>query len=161
MTRERTTENIVPPDQGPSVLTVLASTDYVAASCIDTDFPGYLVLRSIAAPRHLYEGSLKSQMEIGVMLARLESAILKVTKAEHVYIARFSEAVQFMHFHLFPRTPAIAAEFLLENPDAQYGVNGPLLFDWARRKYHVNAPNELSATTISAAKEIRTALRSW
>ena len=93
-----------------------------------------------------------------LVTARLEYAIMAVTRAEHVYIGRFSEAAPSVHFHLFPRTQAIAAQFLRENPDAEHGVNGPLLFDWARRKYHVNQPEELSAATIAAAKEIRAAM---
>jgi diadenosine tetraphosphate (Ap4A) HIT family hydrolase len=142
-----------------SVPAVLASSAFIAAPCSDTDFSGYLVLRSAAGYQHLYDGPLKFQMEAGVMLARLEYAIMAVTRAEHVYIGRFSEAAPSVHFHLFPRTQAIAAQFLRENPDAEHGVNGPLLFDWARRKYHVNQPEELSAATIAAAKEIRAALR--
>jgi diadenosine tetraphosphate (Ap4A) HIT family hydrolase len=135
---------------------VLASQYSIAIPCIDTDVPGYLVLRAKVEQQRLYETPLSFQREIGVMLAKLEYAITSVTGAQHVYIARFSEALASVHFHLFPRTAAIAVEFLRENPGEKGSVNAPLLFDWARRKYHVDKLEQLSAATIAAAEQIRT-----
>jgi hypothetical protein len=94
------------------------------------------------------------------VLGLLEFAISKVTSAPHVYLARFSEASAAVHFHLFPRTDALGADFLRENPAVTDGVNGPLLFDWARRKYHVDDPAKLSQVTISTADKIRTVCES-
>ena len=135
--------------------TVLASEHLIAAPCIDTDVPGYLVLRSSVAYQHIFDAPLAFQSDLGVMLAKLESATISVTGAQHVYIARFSEASATVHFHLFPRTAAIGAQFLRENPEVTDGVNGPLLFDWARRKYHVEKPDQLSAHTLAIAEQIR------
>ena len=134
---------------------VLASEHLIAAPCIDTDVPGYLVLRSSLGYQRIFDAPLSLQTELGVVLARIESATILVTGAQHVYIARFSEASASVHFHLFPRTAAIGAEFLRENPGVTGGVNGPLLFDWARRKYHVERPEQLSARTIATAEQIR------
>lgn len=138
-----------------SLPTVLISKFWIAAPCIDTDVPGYLVLRAKDAYQHIADTPVQLQSELGVILGNLESAIGKVTGAQHVYIARFSEASASLHFHLFPRTAPIASQFLRESPLANGDVNGPLLFDWARRKYHVDHPSLLSTQTISAAEKIR------
>lgn len=137
--------------------TVFTSEDLIAAPCIDTDVPGYLVLRATTQHKHLYETTAGFQRELGVVLGRLELCISSVTEAQHVYIARFSEASSSVHFHLFPRTAKLATDFLRENPTIIDGVNGPLLFDWARRKYHVDDPEKLSAATISTAQRIASA----
>jgi len=139
--------------------TVFGSENLIAAPCIDTDVPGYLVLRAIAQHTHLYETAKSFQSELGVALSLLEFGISTVTGAPHVYIARFSEASASIHFHLFPRTEELAQSFLRENPGVIDGVNGPLLFDWARRKYHLGDPGRLSATTISTAERIASACK--
>jgi hypothetical protein len=136
---------------------VIQSDVFVAAPCIDCDVRGYLVLRALVPYEHLFSAPLEFQTQLGIILAKLEAAILSVIRAEHVYIVRFSEALPSVHFHLFPRTDELAGAFLQENLDVKT-VNGPLLFDWARRKYHVDTPEALSASTISAAERIRAAL---
>ena len=138
--------------------TVLVSEFWIAAPCLDTDVPGYLVLRTRTIYRNLAETPLQLQSELGVILGKLESAIGKITGAQHVYVARFAEASASLHFHLFPRTAPLASEFLKENPLMNGDINGPLLFDWARRKHHVGQPALLSRQTISVAKKIRAAL---
>jgi diadenosine tetraphosphate (Ap4A) HIT family hydrolase len=141
-----------------SLPTVLVSQFWIAAPCIDTDVPGYLVLRAKAEYQHIDETPVQLQSELGVILGTLESAISKVTGAQHVYIARFSEASASLHFHLFPRTASIASQFLGESALANGDVNGPLLFDWARRKYHVDQPSLLSTETIRVAEKIRSSV---
>ena len=96
---------------------------------------------------------VRHQRELGPVLAQLEVAITASTTAEHVYIARFSEGLLSVHFHLFPRSRDIAAEFAKENP-VEAGVNGPLLFSWARRQCYVATPDMLSRGTIAKAVRI-------
>ncbi len=153
--RPMTTKELPPT---PSLPTVLSSQFWIAAPCIDTDVAGYLVLRAKEPYQRINETPSPLQSELGVILGKLEFAITKVTGAQHIYVARFSEASAALHFHLFPRTASIASEFLRESPLANGDVNGPLLFDWARRKYHVDRPELLSKQTIDVAEKIRAVL---
>lgn len=134
---------------------VLESGALLAEPCVDCDVAGYIVLRARESYHMLHEAPVELQSELGVTLSRLEVAILKVVKAEHVYIVRFSEAMAALHFHLFPRTHELAEQYLREAPGVDAGINGPLLFDWARRKYRVES---LSDSTIATARQIRIAL---
>lgn len=138
----------------------LLQTDlFVAGQCIDCDVAGYVVLRSQHPFRHLFEAPSEFQIQLGPMLARLEAVIIEVTGADHVYLARFSEAMASVHFHLFPRTPVLGQQFIDEARNQEHGVNGPLLFDWARRKYHIDEPSQFSASTLKASDQIRGLLR--
>jgi diadenosine tetraphosphate (Ap4A) HIT family hydrolase len=141
------------------VLPTIVETPFlIAEPCIDCDVSGYLVLRSKAQSQHLYQLPAAFQRSLGSILARLEKAITNATRAEHVYIARFSEALAATHFHMFPRTRQLATEFLREHVTAE-SVNGPLLYDWARTRYHVDRPEQLSLATLAVADEIAAELR--
>ncbi len=132
---------------------------FIAGQCLDTDVPGYLVLRFRESVRNLSETSPEVLSQFGPILARLEAAIATATKSDHVYIARFSEAIASVHFHLFPRTSGLRIQFVEEGHNQEHGVNGPLLFDWARRKFHVDSPSQFSSTTLETADQIRELLR--
>src|ERR1022692_1006139 len=106
---------------------VVASDLFVAAQCIDCDIAGYLVLRTRQPFKHLKDTSYEFQAQLGVVLGKLERAIMTITGADHVYMARFSEALASVHFHLFPRTAALGQQFIYATNNSEHGVNGPLL----------------------------------
>lgn len=128
---------------------------FTAAPCLDCDVPGYLVLQPKETEPNLHELSLATQRELGPALGSLENSIRLVTKAEHVYVLRFSEGLSSVHFHIFPRTQEMAQQWNIENPSlAKNGINGPLLFAWARIKHHVDNPLSVSTQTRLTAAEI-------
>jgi diadenosine tetraphosphate (Ap4A) HIT family hydrolase len=83
---------------------------------------------------------------LGPTLTILISAVETVVRPELVYFARFGEEVKRLHCHLFPRTAALATEFLAQGA---YGdkLNGPLLLNWARLRY--------ASISVSAAQRAR------
>jgi diadenosine tetraphosphate (Ap4A) HIT family hydrolase len=138
---------------------IIETEHFIAGQCINTDVPGYLVLRFQGSVRNLSEVPREVLSQFGPILARLEAVIATVTKADHVYIARFSEAMASVHFHLFPRSSNLGMQFVAESHNKEHGVNGPLLFDWARRKFHIDSPSQFSSTTLETANQIRELLR--
>jgi diadenosine tetraphosphate (Ap4A) HIT family hydrolase len=94
--------------------------------------PGYLVLRAKATARSLSDLPVAALAELGLLLARATRAIETVIEPERVYCLRLGEAVEQVHFHLFPRTAALGALFRGEHP-TNGAINAALLFDWARR----------------------------
>ena len=138
---------------------VLKTNLFVATPCEDCDIPGYLVLQPQES-RGAFEGLPKiAQEQLGSVLGQLEAAVSHATAAQHVYILRFSEGLPSVHFHIFPRTDKLANLWIQENPTmAHDGINGPLLFAWARIRYHVASPERLSRETLELAAQLRQTL---
>jgi len=98
--------------------------------------------------------SVETQMELGVLLARLELAITRVVHPEQVYCAKFGEAGGNLHFHVFPRLASLTKDYLRTYPEQQNLIHGPILLDWARELYQVE-PGDISAQVISCVSEIK------
>jgi hypothetical protein len=130
----------------------------VATPCIDTDVPGYLILRPTVAATRLDQAS-GFAAELGQTLGWLEAAIIRTTAASRVYVLRFSEAEPALHFHLFPRTAALAAAYARVFGRLPGQVIGPELFEWARQTYHTPDAGSMSQATRDVAGAIRVYLR--
>jgi diadenosine tetraphosphate (Ap4A) HIT family hydrolase len=126
-----------------------------ATPCIDCDVPGYLVLQPKEKHAVFAKLSVSTLQQLGPALARLEAAIQSVTGCDHVYILRFSEGLASVHFHLFPRTAALASDWKAEARPADGQLNGPSIFAWARTRYAVERPEMLSTQTLQTALAIR------
>src|SRR6185437_8076400 len=137
---------------------VYRSNNFVGAQCADCDVPGYIVLRAEPSAEIIGKLSNSAKNELGNALATLEMAIRETTSVEHVYALRFSEALGDVHFHLFPRSAALADEFLRETRDTDDGINGPLLFAWARKKFYKSYHGNFSDQTLAVAFKIQRAL---
>lgn len=133
---------------------VLDTAQFSVVPCRDCDVPGYLILIPKFSGAKIKDLPVDVQMAFGPAIGNVESAIRQVTQAERVYIMRFSEAMESVHFHLFPRTADMASKFLSENKTGDDGINGPLLFAWARKKYFVKTPDLLSENTLQTATKI-------
>lgn len=125
--------------------------------CVDTDVPGYLILRPKIHADHLIEAN-EFSTELGPILSRLEHAIIRVTAATRVYVLRFSEAQPSVHFHLFPRTAGITDMYAKACNRTDGRIIGPELFEWARQKFHIGLPCEISQATLNAGVSIRESL---
>jgi diadenosine tetraphosphate (Ap4A) HIT family hydrolase len=140
---------------------VLKTDRFNVTPCIDCDVPGYLIIEPRESSSGLLGLELETQRELGTTLAKLETALIKVTGAERVYLLRFSEGLASIHFHVFPRSFEMAESWKAEQPQAStLGINGPLLFAWARIRYHVDSPSRLSQTTLDIAARVRKELDS-
>ena len=139
---------------------VFRSPCFTISPCRDCDVPGYLIVQPLTQAATLAAWDAITLQEFGQVLAQAESAILTVTGAQHVYVLRFSEGFASVHFHLFPRTAALAAQWSDAHPaSAADGINGPLLFAWARLTFFVTATQGISNRTRQTASRIAGELR--
>ena len=92
---------------------------------------GYLIVRSIAMHRSLSDFSPEELGKLGPLLARGMSLIQDVAKPERIYILRFGEEVEAMHFHLFPRTTQMLELYKAHHPHITQ-ASGAQMFDWLR-----------------------------
>lgn len=123
--------------------------------CGDCDVPGYLVLCSRRPATSLTDLTGDGREELGVTLDLLERAVSSIIKPDRIYMLRFSEALDTLHFHIFPRTAELGARFALENAGDELALNGPAVFMWARRTFAVADGAKLSRQTIETGEEIR------
>jgi diadenosine tetraphosphate (Ap4A) HIT family hydrolase len=71
---------------------------------------------------------------LGPTIATVTRAIEAVVQPQRVYCTSFSEQTHSIHFHLFPRTERLTAEYLAAHPH-RTEISGPLLLDWARKAF--------------------------
>lgn len=130
----------------------------IAAPCVDVDLPGYLILRPTRRAATFQDAPV-FLAELGATLGLLEAAILQAVSAPRLYVLRFSEAEDSLHFHLFPRTTTLTAAYTEAFPRREGIVIGPELFEWARNAYRLRPGSGLSPGTLSVAASIRERLR--
>lgn len=94
--------------------------------------PGYLILRPLTAVNSLSDLAPEALTELGPLMARAMAAIQKVTSPERIYVLRFGEEVEAIHFHLFPRFREMAALYKQLHP-SQPVASGAQMFDWVRQ----------------------------
>ncbi len=114
--------------------------------------PGYLVLRVLAEDAALSRLGRREAGRFGVLLARAAHAVAAATGAERVYCLSFCELDPRLHFHLFPRTRWLLEAYHEATGTGGRPVNGPALFEWARRRFADGAalpPGVTDADTVA------------
>jgi diadenosine tetraphosphate (Ap4A) HIT family hydrolase len=101
--------------------------------------PGYLVLRVRTGAESFGDLSAPGARQLGGLLASAAAAVETVVKADRVYCLSFCEVERALHFHLFPRTAALLAEYQAATGTAGQPVDGPGVFAWAREAYPAGA----------------------
>jgi diadenosine tetraphosphate (Ap4A) HIT family hydrolase len=101
----------------------------------ECSIPGYLILRLKGPATSLAELKPDQAKTLGEMLAAAARAIEAAVKPERVYVLSFCEVERRLHFHLFPRTAWLLKEYFKANDCANDPVNGPRLFEWARKTF--------------------------
>jgi diadenosine tetraphosphate (Ap4A) HIT family hydrolase len=97
--------------------------------------PGYLVLRVKGPQESMSELEPDAARHVGYVLSRAARVLERAAGADRVYILSFAEVDRRLHFHLFPRTPAMQSAYAEELTVGSDPLNGPLLFEWARHRY--------------------------
>lgn len=120
---------------------------FSVAHCYGCLVPGYLIVSPIVPIFSLAALSKNAQEELGPVLAATTEAIQSVLSPLKIYCAQFGEESQQLHFHIFPRTAEITAEFLRAFPEQRDMIHGPVLLDWARSKYRGSEPNVWAAVS--------------
>ncbi len=134
-------------------MVVFENYNFIVSACINCNIPGYLIVECKERVSSLSQLSVDAQKELGVVLARLESAITKELSPEQVYCAKFGESGDGLHFHVFPRLTVVTEKYLEYFPTQATLIHGPVLFDWAREYYKVEA-EALSQEVISVASSV-------
>ena len=108
---------------------------YTLEQSAECAVPGYLILR-LKGPETSLAGLATEQAKaLGEALSRAVRAIEQAAGADRVYILSFCEVERRLHFHLFPRTAWLLREYRKANGGESEAINGPLLFEWARKTF--------------------------
>ncbi|ENM5738163.1 hypothetical protein CW613_002579 [Vibrio mimicus] len=138
-------------------MVIFQNEHFVVSQCCTCNIPGYLILECRAQASSIGELPRSAQMELGVLLGRLELGVINVLNPEHVYCGKFSELGGNLHFHVFPRLSSMTSQYLECYPTQKGLIHGPMLFDWAREHYKVEE-RDLSIEVISILSEIKSHL---
>jgi diadenosine tetraphosphate (Ap4A) HIT family hydrolase len=126
----------------------------------ESAIPGYLVLRVKAVGATLAGLDATVASRLGGMLATAARAITGAVAAERVYCLSFCELDPRLHFHLFPRTRWLLDAYQQGTGTAGEPVNGPAMFEWARRAFPAGAalPTTAAPDAATARARLRAAL---
>ena len=130
---------------------IYKTRNFECVVCEDCDIPGYMILLPTPSDESIFGLSPEQLADLGEVIARIEAAVTAVTKADRVYLLRFSEGLKKVHFHIFPRTDALMHQYLLETGSAG-SVAGESLFAWARDRFR---SDKVSPQTIEVADHLR------
>jgi diadenosine tetraphosphate (Ap4A) HIT family hydrolase len=77
----------------------------------------------------------ESLVTLGSTLSLAAQTVEAVVKPDRIYCAMFGEEKNYVHFHVFPRTKQILAEYLKANPSDSKRISGPKLLHWVREEF--------------------------
>ena len=103
--------------------------------CLTCFVPGYLIVTPQDPAGSLSELKSDALASLGPTLAAATRAVEIVIRPERVYCALFAEETRSVHFHLFPRSAWLLAQYGTAHPEG-HEISGPRLLDWARRTFH-------------------------
>ena len=131
---------------------IYSDNDFIVSQCATVDIPGYLIIETKQNVQYLHRKQFTAWWTLGELMAKIEKELYRIVKPENVYFAKFGEECKKVHFHIFPRTKEITERYLTQHPDTK-NINGPQIFDWARKEYKVDE-GCLSDETISITRSI-------
>lgn len=117
-------------------LKLYSDKNFIVSQCSTINIPGYLIIESIQEDYYLYKKQVSSWKTLGILLAKIEEELYKTLQPENIYFCKFGEENKKIHFHVFPRTREITRKYFEHHPNTGI-LNGPQIFDWARREYRV------------------------
>lgn len=136
---------------------LISKNDYfIIEHCYSCAVPGYLIVSPVVDVTSIADLPQAFLTQLGVNLAKATALVDEIIRPIKIYCAQFGEEGTELHFHIFPRTPALTSEFLRAFPGQQDLIHGPLLLDWARTKYKAT-----QHTNWSAASSVITEMRKW
>lgn len=132
---------------------VFASKEFRCASCRDCDVPGYMILTPTPSPGSIAELTYRQKVRLGDVLAKIEKAVTTATGADRVYVLRFSEGLETVHFHIFPRTAELEARYC-EATGSSGTRNGEEMFAWARHQYRTDTLSDRTTQTSAMVRSM-------
>lgn len=128
-------------------LHIFEDNHFTVDHCSDVLIPEYLIIKPKTKVLYLPDLPEGHLLSLGVILAKLEKILYDILKPENIYILKFEEKHQFVHFHIFPRSKELLRCYLTEN--SSNDRNAPLIFDWSRKKYRSNSKKVTFDTSVN------------
>ncbi|MEQ9115509.1 MAG: HIT family protein [Rickettsiales bacterium] len=114
-------------------MTLYADELFTVIFSEDAKIPGYLVIRPKRKIESFSELTSAEQAKFTELVSRCDKVLRQIIKPERIYTLAFCELDSHLHFHIFPRTKELGD--LYKKAHNSDGINGPILFDWARREF--------------------------
>ena len=140
----------------PLETTVYEDPHFLLEQSGECGIPGYLVLRMKGKREGAGGLTPQESSALGAMISRAVRAIDLIVAPERVYILSFCEVDSQLHFHLFPRTGWLLREYWRAHGGDGEAVDGPALFQWAKRTF---LPGAVLPTEEPTAEALLPALR--
>jgi diadenosine tetraphosphate (Ap4A) HIT family hydrolase len=80
--------------------------------------PGYLIVENVAWKTRFAELTPEEGVELTEILSIAEQILTRILEPERVYVLRFGEEVEGIHFHVVPRTRALLDAYLASVEDS-------------------------------------------
>jgi len=109
--------------------TIWTSKSFRIAHAYSYRLPGYLFVENLVDARSLNSLSPEASGELGDALALAERLIHKIIHPERLYILKFGESDDRIHFHLIPRTRKLLDAYLATETD-EPPYNGARITAW-------------------------------
>lgn len=109
---------------------LIFETDHFTVSQTDGyRVPGYLIVHVKGDKTELADFTAQEAADLGRCLADTEKIVAQVLQPPRVYVLKFAEVNQRVHFHVFPRTEAIAQAYEAATQEV-FPYNGAKLVAW-------------------------------
>lgn len=110
-------------------LTLLDGKHCLVSQARSFDLPGYLIVEMKRSHSSLASMDPAEHGELMEYLAKAEAIVRSHTRAERVYVLRFGEENEQVHFHVVPRTPEVLEAYLAARSD-EPPYSGARVVDW-------------------------------
>lgn len=134
----------------PLETTVYEDPHFLLEQSGECGIPGYLVLRMKGKREGAGGLTPQESSTLGTTISRAVRAIELTVRPERIYILSFCEVDSQLHFHLFPRTGWLLREYRRANGGEGEAVDGPALFQWAKRSYLPGAALPAEGRSVEA-----------
>ena len=140
----------------PAETTVYEDSHFLLQGSEECGIPGYLVLRMKGKREGAGGLTPQESSTLGTTISRAVLSIEMTVNHERNYILSFCEVDSQLHFHLFPRTGWLLREYWRAHGGEGEAVDGPALFQWAKRTF---LPGAVLPTEEPTAEALLPALR--
>lgn len=107
---------------------------FTLTPCESHPVPGYLILSGKGYVSSMGALPVDHAARLGSLLSRIVHAIEVAVETDRVYVLSFCESEGPFHVHLFPRTRWVLEAYQQDHGNPDGPVDGPAIFEWARRK---------------------------
>lgn len=115
-------------------LVVFETGSFVVSQAGGTRLPGYLIVEDRRGRTRLSDLAADERAELFDLLAMSELVVREAVRPERVYVLRFGDEVERIHFHVVPRTKELAAVYAADVGD-EPPWRGARLMDWLWRHH--------------------------